>query len=395
MKKKNRDQGSGWLGGLSKFMGLDEEDDYEYYDEEESEQEETGRKDKTGPQFYKEPGRRGNLRLLKDSDAEERAREVWKEEEDDFEEEENERPWVSGLTFLGLAVLAAIICAILWYFTHPDKPEAGGQDAPPGSAAVQDPGVGSGESEGPEENLEDISDQNPEGEPVSGSESIGEENPDGAWSSDAQTSDGGTEIRPGQDDVSDAETGSSEEIDSSENIQEPEAGTTAMRFDEQKESVTPKDVVNLRSVPSTADDNSIVVQCKNGEVFTRTGINKDTGWSRVEYGGETLYAVTQYLSANLDYKPQVQVSDPNRVATASGRVVIFTNCDDWISPKEYVNLRTEPSTDGGNDTVSCQLNYGKKAHRTGYSTDSGWSRVEYDGQVLYVVTSLMYEVDPE
>ena len=59
MKKKNRDQGSGWLGRLSKFMGLDEEDDYEYYDEEESEQEETGREAKTGRQFYKEPGRRG------------------------------------------------------------------------------------------------------------------------------------------------------------------------------------------------------------------------------------------------------------------------------------------------------------------------------------------------
>ena len=91
----------------------------------------------------------------------------------------------------------------------------------------------------------------------------------------------------------------------------------------------------------------------------------------------------------------MQAANPNRVSTAGGRVIIFSDCDDWISPKEYVNLRLEPSTDGGNDTVSCQLNYGEKAHRTGYSTDSGWSRVEYDGKVLYVVTSLMYVVEPD
>ena len=60
-----------------------------------------------------------------------------------------------------------------------------------------------------------------------------------------------------------------------------------------------------------------------------------------------------------------------------------------------MNLRLEPSTDGGDGTVHCQLNYGEKAHRTGYSVDSGWSRVEYDGKVLYVVTSLMYAVDPD
>ena len=91
----------------------------------------------------------------------------------------------------------------------------------------------------------------------------------------------------------------------------------------------------------------------------------------------------------------MQAANPNRVSTAGGRVIIFSDCDDWISPKEYVNLRLEPSTDGGNDTVNCQLNYGEKAHRTGYSTDSGWSRVEYDGKVLYVVTSLMYVVEPD
>ena len=41
--------------------------------------------------------------------------------------------------------------------------------------------------------------------------------------------------------------------------------------------------------------------------------------------------------------------------------------------------------------MSCQLNYGERVHRTGFSPDSGWSRIEYNDQVLYVVTSLMLE----
>ena len=87
--------------------------------------------------------------------------------------------------------------------------------------------------------------------------------------------------------------------------------------------------------------------------------------------------------------------DKNRFVTQDGRTVIFTDCDDIISPKEYVNLRTEPSTSQGNDTVSCRLNYGENAHRTGFSADAGWSRVEYDGKVLYVVTSYVFVVEEE
>ncbi len=153
--------------------------------------------------------------------------------------------------------------------------------------------------------------------------------------------------------------------------------------------------MNLRSVPTTTDEGNIIVQVGNGELLNRSGMNKDTGWSRIEYGGQVLYAVTQYLTTDLDYKPPVQQSNPNRVSTISGRIILFSNCDDWISPKEYVNLRTEPSTTEGESTVSCQLNHGEKAHRTGYSADSGWSRVEYDGKVLYVVTSLMNVVEED
>ena len=86
----------------------------------------------------------------------------------------------------------------------------------------------------------------------------------------------------------------------------------------------------------------------------------------------------------------VVTTDPNRVSTKDGRVIVFTDCDDIVTPKEYVNLRLEPSTSEGNATVHCRLNYGETVHRTGISEDSGWSRVEKDGVVCYVVTSLVY-----
>ena len=133
-----------------------------------------------------------------------------------------------------------------------------------------------------------------------------------------------------------------------------------MVFQAVQDSVTPKDVVNLRSVPTTLDEGNIVVQAQNGEALTRVGYNKDTGWSKLEYNGQTVYAVSQYLTTDLNYKTPVKPSDPNRVSTISG-----------------------------------QLNQGEKAHRTGYSADSGWSRVEYNGQVLYVVTSLVVTVTQE
>ena len=82
-------------------------------------------------------------------------------------------------------------------------------------------------------------------------------------------------------------------------------------------------------------------------------------------------------------------ADLNRVTTQDGRVIIFMDCDDMVTPKEYVNLRTEPSTAQGEATVGCRLNKGETARRTGVSEEMGWSRVEYNGQVLYVVTSIV------
>jgi len=330
--------------------------------------------------------------------------EVWEEEE-----ESPLSPWVTVLTFVGLAVLAAIICMILWHFSHRGDSGEDAQNMQAGAGTSEE--TDGGPAEDPDEQGSDKTPADPQDEENAGEPSEGREDEntqDAAEKTSGQDEAGGhfngADTSAGEDTSTNIDTSAG--ADTSTNVEgendggqdvlkEPVQGTAAMAFEDVEETVTPKDVVNLRSVPTTTDEGNIIVQVGNGELLNRSGMNKDTGWSRIEYGGQVLYAVTQYLTTDLDYKPPVQQSNPNRVSTISGRIILFSNCDDWISPKEYVNLRTEPSTTEGESTVSCQLNHGEKAHRTGYSADSGWSRVEYDGKVLYVVTSLMNVVEED
>ena len=69
------------------------------------------------------------------------------------------------------------------------------------------------------------------------------------------------------------------------------------KFKDCNDTVTAKIEVNLRALPSvTNPDATVIATIKNGETVTRTGINEEFGWSRVEYNGQTLYCVTSYLS---------------------------------------------------------------------------------------------------
>lgn len=92
-------------------------------------------------------------------------------------------------------------------------------------------------------------------------------------------------------------TESSEET-SGESSEEPEPeNALGMTFDAVDEYVTAKDVTNLRSEPSTDQGQlTVVTQLSNGQNAHRTGINSNTGWSRLEYNGQVVYAVSQYLT---------------------------------------------------------------------------------------------------
>lgn len=266
------------------------------------------------------------------------------EQRESEEEGSTQSPLVVGLTFAGLIVLAAIICAVLWHFTHLDKPA----DAEPEESVTET--VADGEI--PEETVAD--------------EREGLQSEDDSNSMDIMQEDTVTE-----------------------EAVEPISGNTSMEFTEVEDQVTAKEVTNLRSAPSTLDTENIVAQFLNGEALTRTGVNESTGWSRLLYKGKIVYAVTQYLTTDLMYRPVINEDNPNRITTIEGRVILFTDCDDKVTPKEYVNLRTEPSTTQGQDTVRCQIKSGEAVKRTGISHDSGWSRVEYNGETLYVVSSYM------
>ncbi|MCM1098468.1 MAG: SH3 domain-containing protein [Ruminococcus flavefaciens] len=364
----------------------------------------------------------------------------------DYEELNSEgrpvKPEIKALAFLGIIVLAVIFAVVLWSAIHRDRGEGNPAPEQTGEAMldeadgisredVENSSGGSGEPKSgasssgsgePESGASSSGSGEPEsgmssggsGEPESGASSSGSGEPESGMSSGGSgepesgaSSSGSGEPDPGplsggsgesesgdaSGSASEGETEASAAEETDNGASEQGAANELMTFAECQDSVTPKEVINLRSAPSTLEADNIVTQAVNGEVLARTGVNEDTGWSRIEYNGRTLYAVSRYLTEDLNYQPPVAVPDANRVSTKDGRTIIFTDCDDRVSPKIHVNLRLEPSTSEGNATVHCALDYGVVIRRTGISEDSGWSRVEYDGNVLYVVSSYVYVVE--
>ena len=155
-------------------------------------------------------------------------------------------------------------------------------------------------------------------------------------------------------------------------------------FQEANEQVTAKIETNLRTEPSSQSSDTVVVTLKNGEWVTRTGIG-DNGWSRVEYNGQTLYAITSYLTTDKNYKPTQPVTQPD---------VVYTDVKEQVTPKIEVNLRTEASSDKGDATIVALVKNGEVLTRTGIGSN-GWSRLEYNGQTVYAVTSLLQSVEGE
>ena len=291
---------------------------------------------------------------------------------EDAEEAEATNPLVTTAVFLGLVVLAAIICWFLWNATHPD--EEGGETVQPEDMLQQD--VEPGADISVETMVDDFVADDVivnDGESVSGT---------------VANADGTDTAGEGADAFPEVDTQSTEGV-----TEDLVSGDETMEFDDVATDVTAKDVVNLRSEPSTLDSENVVGQLKNGEVIERIGMNDITGWSKLMYNGQVVYAVSNYLTTDITYETPVATADSNRITTKDGRTIIFTDVDNYVTPKQYVNLRLEPSTSQGNATIHCQINNGTVVHRTGYSEDSGWSRVEYEGVVLYVVSSMVSSVE--
>lgn len=158
---------------------------------------------------------------------------------------------------------------------------------------------------------------------------------------------------------------------------DPEVGII---FTEVNETVTAKQETNLRTEPSTLNDASIAGKLVHGDTATRTGIGHN-GWSRVIYNGQTLYAVTNYLTTDM--------ADTGQQAPPQGPV--YTPAGDKVTAKIETNLRTEPSTANA-DTIVGLLHNGEVLVRTAIG-DNGWSQLDFTGQTVYAVSSYLTTVE--
>ena len=109
----------------------------------------------------------------------------------------------------------------------------------------------------------------------------------------------------------------------------------------------------------------------------------DQGWSRLVLDGTTYYAVSSFLTTDLSYRP------PEPEAQDDGIKTQFTPCQEQVTPKIEINLRSIPSVTNPEAVVVATAYAGEVFTRTGINTDVGWSRVEYNGQVLYCVSSYL------
>ncbi len=326
-----------------------------------------------------------------------RENEDWEVEElEEMEPEEQEDGWEADadgqtgqvplktstmiLVFSGLVVLAAIICGILWGITHRDR----GSD--PGNGSIQG-------------TTEDASGADEDREPGGESESLSEETgtgqkPEGG--EDSSEPGDGPESQPVESD------GAGGDVSQDPGAENGDAGSSSQQPDEGNggtDSSQEPDQGNNGADPSRepdqgnndADPSQEPDQGNNGTDLSQEPDQGNNGADLSQEPDQGNNGTDP--SRESDSASQTASNDANRVSTMDGRVIVFTDCDDTVSPKEYVNLRSEPSTSEGNATVNCRLNYGETVHRTGISEDSGWSRVEKDGVVCYVVSSLVYVVE--
>lgn len=177
---------------------------------------------------------------------------------------------------------------------------------------------------------------------------------------------------------------------------DPEVGIV---FTEVNDTVTAKSETNLRSVPSSADSSTIVAKLIYGDTANRTGVGNN-GWARVIYNGQKLYAVNSYLTNDPNYTPNAVAASTDTTTDAGSTAApaatdktadsLYSPVNELVTAKEEMNLRTYPSTETG--TVYVLIKHGDTVTRTGIGSN-GWSRISYDGQTLYAVTSFLQTVE--
>lgn len=149
--------------------------------------------------------------------------------------------------------------------------------------------------------------------------------------------------------------------------------------------VTAKDKVNLRTIPSVErEDSQVIAQLVKGDTATCIGVS-DNGWAKLEYHGTVCYAVFSYLEKLSEDSGAPAASVQS--GTATEIETQFEAIQDKVTPKVEVNLRRLPSVEDPGAVVVATIEKGEIVQRTGINRDVGWSRVVYNGEILYCVSS--------
>lgn len=161
-----------------------------------------------------------------------------------------------------------------------------------------------------------------------------------------------------------------------------------MDFEDVYEQVTAKDETNLRDIPSQDTDSQVLYTLQNGQIATRIAVSSN-GWSKLIYNDVTYYAVSSYLTTDLDYDQTAATEEPDD----DGIQTVFAQVNEQVTAKDLVNLRSIPSYTREDSQVIAQLKHGDIVTRTGINEDVGWSRIEYNGQTLYCISSYIELAD--
>ena len=162
-----------------------------------------------------------------------------------------------------------------------------------------------------------------------------------------------------------------------------------MTFEEVEEIVTAKQETNLRDIPSQDSDSNVMYTLKNGEEATRIAVST-SGWSKLLFQGEIYYAVSSYLTTDLNYSAEPAYEEETEDDGVETR---FVAVNEKVTAKIEVNLRTLPSVEHPDCKVVTLLKNGTVVTRTGINEDLGWSRLEYEGQTVYCVSSMLKKVN--
>ena len=128
---------------------------------------------------------------------------------------------------------------------------------------------------------------------------------------------------------------------------------------------------------------------KNGETANRIAVC-ESGWSKLVFNGNIYYAVTNYLTTDMNY---VAAPVYEEETEDDGVETRFVAVNEKVTAKIEVNLRTLPSVEHPDCKIVTLLKNGTVVTRTGINEELGWSRLDYQGQTVYCVSSMLKVVE--